>query len=212
MVRLFLRREKMVKSGKRPPFGYKPLEDGVCRVNEPSATIVRRIYEDHLKEIYMRQIAKNFNAEGIKSPAGIEWEHSYIKVILKNKRYCGNENYEKVISEETFLRVQYIRENGFDKPKLPLLHEGVWEKRYSFTDIITCGHCGERYTRAVYCSGKPWQRRIWRCKGSLKKGECKCRNTDIPEKELKDLFVKAFNEVLRNKDKYLKTEGRVKLI
>lgn len=52
----------------------------------------------------------------------------------------------------------------------------------------------------------PWQKRTWRCKGSIKKGEGKCRNTDIPEKALKELFVEAFNDVLQNQDKYLKKE------
>lgn len=193
----------MPKTNSRPPFGYKHGENGFYEIVEPSAAIVRRIYNEYLKQTTVRQIARNLNEDGIKSPKGVNWDHSTTSYVLNNIKYCGNENYEGIISKDLFQKVQELRERGFDKFIAPEDKEDVWKHIYPFTSIIICGQCGEKYTRAVNSSGRRCETRIWRCKTYVKGGIAKCNNTNIPEKQLKELFVRAFNRLQIYKTQYL---------
>ncbi|KOC32265.1 recombinase family protein [Clostridium botulinum] len=194
----------MPKTNGRPPFGYKNGLNGYYEIAEPAATVIRRIFDEYLKQTSIRQITRRLNEEGIKSSRGVNWDHSIVAYILKNKKYCGSENYKGIISEDIFLKVQELREKGFEKFKVPKEKEEVWKHIYPFTAIIICGKCGEKFTRAVNSSGKPWEKRVWRCNRYVKEGIKSCNNTSIPEKLLKEMFVKAFNKFQSNKEQYLK--------
>lgn len=198
----------MSKTNGRPPFGYKNGLNGYYEIVEPAATVIRRIFEEYLKQTTIRQITRRLNEEGIKSSRGVNWDHSIVSYILRNKKYCGNANYEGIISKDIFLKTQELREKGFEKFKVPPEKEDVWKYTYPFTSIIICGQCGEKFTRAVNSSGKSCEKRVWRCKRYIVNGKVECRNTAIPEKMLKEMFVRAFNKLQSNKEQYLKNLKR----
>lgn len=197
----------MARTNGRPPFGYKYGDNGYYEIVEPFAAIIRRIFNEYLKQTPIRQITRKLNEEGIKSPKGVNWDHSIVTHILKNEKYCGSENYEGIINEDIFLKAQELREKGFEKFKVPAEKEAVWKHIYPFTSIIICGQCGENYIRTVNSSGKTCEKRVWKCKTYIKKGIANCSNTGIPEKMLKELFVIAFNKLQRSKDQYFKDLG-----
>lgn len=199
----------MAKTNGRPPFGYKHGSDGYFEIDEPHAAIIRRIYNEHLKQTSIRQICRSLNEEGIKSSRGVTWDHSVVTHILKNKIYCGSENIEGIISEEEFIKTQELRLKKFEKVSGPENKEDVWKYKYPFTSIIICGQCGEKYTRAVQGSGRRCERRVWKCKTYFKKGVSKCNNTCIPEKQLKEAFIRAFNKLQKFKEQFLEESGNV---
>lgn len=198
----------MSRTNGRAPFGYKHGANGYYEIIESSAAIIRRIFDEYLKQTPIRQITRRLNEEGIKSSRGVNWDHSIVAHILKNKKYCGSENYQGIISEDIFLKAQELREKGFEKFKVPADKEDVWRHTYPFTSILICGQCGEKYTRAVNSSGKPCEKRVWKCSRYIKKGMKNCNNTSIPEKQLKESFVRTFNKLQRSKEKYLKNLER----
>lgn len=198
----------MAKTNGRPPFGYKNGLNGYYEIAEPAATVIRRIFDEYLQQTSIRQITRKLNEEGIKSSRGVNWDHSIVSYILKNKKYCGSENYKGIISEDIFLKVQELTEKGFEKFKVPEDKEDVWKHTYPFTAIIICGKCGEKYIRAVNGSGKPCEKRVWKCSRYLRKGMKNCDNTSIPEKMLKEMFVDTFNKLQSNKEQYIKSLER----
>lgn len=202
----------MPKTNGRPPFGYKHGANGYYEIVETSAAVIRRIFNEYLKQKPIRQITRKLNEEGIKSSRGVKWDHSIVSHILKNKKYCGNENYAGIISEEVFLKAQELRKKRFEKSNVPLINEDVWKYNYPFTSIIICGQCGEKFIRAVNSSGKRCQKRTWRCRKYVKEGVGKCDNTSIPEKILEEAFYRAYNRLQRKKENYLKIiEGNKKV-
>ena len=80
-----LSRGKCVNSA---PLGYR-FRDGELIIDEEKAEIVSRIYADFLDGVPMVQIARNLNAEGIKTLYGKQYENRSIEYILRNPLYCG---------------------------------------------------------------------------------------------------------------------------
>ena len=80
-----LSRGKCVNSA---PLGYY-FKDGELIIDEEKAEIVRRIYADFLDGVPMVQIARNLNADGIKTLYGKQYENRSIEYILRNPIYCG---------------------------------------------------------------------------------------------------------------------------
>ena len=86
-----LSRGKCVNSA---PLGYC-LIDGELIIDEEKAEIVRRIYADFLDGVPMVQIARNLNADGIKTLYGKQFENRSIEYILRNPLYCGKLRFTK---------------------------------------------------------------------------------------------------------------------
>lgn len=84
------------------PFGYI-IEDGKAVIDETNAEKVRRLFHEYMECGSMRAAAKK---------AGIDKTHSMIGRFLKNKVYVGTEYYPQVVDENTFAKVQEIRESN----------------------------------------------------------------------------------------------------
>ena len=74
--------------------------------------------------------------------------------------------------------------------------------RYSgvgcFSSIIKCGECGSWYGAKVWHSNDKYRRVIYRCNKKYGKG-CKCKTPHITEDEIKEMFIKAANELFSEK-------------
>ncbi len=86
-----LSRGKCVNSA---PLGYY-FKDGELVIDEEKAEIVRWIYADFLDGVPIVQIARNLNAEGIKTLYGKQFENRSIEYILRNPLYCGKLRFTK---------------------------------------------------------------------------------------------------------------------
>ena len=61
-----------------------------------------------------------------------------------------------------------------------------------------CGECGGQFNRALWMSsGRTVKKNVWRCKRYVVNGKVECRNLEIPELMLKEMFVKVFNVLVR---------------
>ena len=71
-----------------------------------------------------------------------------------------------------------------------------------FSSKIVCGDCGEFFGSKVWHSNSKYRRTIWQCNNKFK-GEKKCSTPHLYEEDIEAEFVKAFNELLQDKDEIL---------
>ena len=77
--------------------------------------------------------------------------------------------------------------------------------RYSGVDILAskliCGECGSFYSPKVWHSTDQYRRVIYQC-GHKYKG-CKCFTPNLTAETIKDVFIRAFNDMISNKSEII---------
>lgn len=205
--------------------GYEKGEDGLPRIVEKEARIVRDIYRMFLDGKTIRAIADCLTENGIPTPMGKEkWSVSTVKSILTNEKYKGDallqktytadfltknirknhgevpqyyikDSHPAIIDPETFDLVQ--KEIERRRPNRHKLHRGS-----PFTARIICGDCGGYYGRKVWHSSSQHRKYIWRCNQKYE-AETACSTPNLDESTIKATFVKAFNQMLGGKEQYI---------
>ena len=74
------------------PYGYR-IENGTAVINEAEADCVRRIFDNYISGMSLREAAK---------AAGHPLVHSTVKRMLTKKYYCGYDFYPAIIDISTF--------------------------------------------------------------------------------------------------------------
>ena len=74
------------------PYGYR-IENGAAVINEAEAECVRRIFDNYISGMSLREAA---------SAAGHPLVHSSVKRMLTKKYYCGDDFYPAIIDISTF--------------------------------------------------------------------------------------------------------------
>ena len=92
--------------------GYDRGPDGLPKINEHEAKIVRRIYRDYLAGASLRMIASSLTAEGIKAPrGGDKWSPETVRNILTNEKYKGDARLQKTYTVD-FLSKEVRKNHG----------------------------------------------------------------------------------------------------
>ncbi len=203
--------------------GYDKGKDGNLVVNREQAEIVKLIYRLFFEGYTFHSIAKALTAKGIPTPMGkTKWGSCSVKSILTNEKYKGDALLQKCftvnfLTKETKKNEgevpQYYVENNHEAIIEPAAFDWVQEeikrranggKRYSgvsmFSSKIKCGECGSWYGSKVWHSNDKYRRRIYRCNDKFKKH---CSTPHLDEQEIKDIFVKAVNKLITNKEEIL---------
>lgn len=145
------------------------------------------------------------------SVIGIGWDYgfqqycfSFVASLLftdfyMNKRhklpqYYVEGHHEGIVTADQFDQVQaeILRRKGMQK------YSGVG----LFSSIIKCGECGSWYGAKVWHSNDKYRKVIYRCNNKYADG-CKCKTPHINEDELKELFIKAANELFSEREEIL---------
>lgn len=204
--------------------GYEKGNDGLPKIVEEEAAIVREIYHLFLGGKTVREIAEHLTGRGIPTPKGkTNWSVSTIMSILQNEKYKGDALLQKtytadfltktirknkgelpqyyienshpaIIDPETFALVQ--KEIERRRPKRRQLH-----KNSPFNSKVICGDCGGYYGRKVWHSGSKYEKSTWRCNRKYD-GESCCTTPNLDECELENAFVTAFNQFHKEKEKH----------
>ena len=214
--------------------GYDRGSNGEFVINEEQAVTVRYIYKRFLEGLSTYQIAKELTAMGVKTPAGKDkWYTSSVLSILRNEKYKGDALLQKSFTKD-FLTHKRVGNNG-EVPQYYVEghHEGIvtadqFEQvqaelyrrqnmgRYSgvgaFSSILKCGECGGWYGAKVWHSNDKYRKVIYQCNKKYAKG-CKCKTPHITEDEIKELFIKAANELFTEKDEIIaNTKAMMKMV
>ncbi len=205
--------------------GYEKGEDGLPKIVEAQAKIVRQIYAMFLGGHTIRSIADYLTGQKIPTPANkMQWSVSTIKSILTNEKYKGDALLQKTYTVDFLSKTvrknegelrQYYIENSHPAIISPETFDLVQDelrrlsairrqlnKNSQFAAKIVCGECGGYYGSKVWHSNSKYRNTGWRCNRKYDGGQ-PCATPFIREEELKAAFVVAFNRILGEKSQYI---------
>lgn len=136
----------------RQPLGYKRGEDGRVVLDEANAAVVREIFTRVAAGDLFVDIARDLNAQGIKTSKGANWNKGSFQSICQNERYRGIYIYgdvrvadgiPRIVSDDLWYRVQ----EAMRMKKNPVgTRHRVGAEDYLLTGKLRCGHCGSYMT------------------------------------------------------------------
>lgn len=214
-----------VSVGYKQFLGFEKGDDGLPKVVEEEAKIVRFIYRSFMMGKTGSHIARTLTEAGIPTPGGKkEWQASTIMSILQNEKYKGAALLQKQFTIdflEKKMKVnegevpQYYIEHSHEAIIDPLEHDRVQleinrrkalDRHYSsahlFSSRVICGDCGGFYGRKVWHSTDTYKNYIWQCNEKYRK-RLKCKTPHMKEAELKRLFISAYNQRAEVKEETL---------
>lgn len=202
--------------------GYDKGENG----NKKQAKVVEYIYSMYILGVGIYKLHKYLEKYNVPTCRGKKkWNHGAIKSILTNEKYKGDallqksftidyitkkkkknegelpqyyvkDNHEAIISKETFERVQRLLEKRVN-------FTGKYSSVTIFSSRIKCGCCGGYYGSKVWHSTSKYKRKIWQCNEKFKNDE-RCTTPHLTEEEIKEVFVKAVNSLIKRKKTIIK--------
>lgn len=205
--------------------GYEKGEDGLPRIVEHEAEIIREIYQLFLGGSTVRSIADHLTAKGIPTPAGKKkWSVSTIMSILQNEKYKGDALLQKTYTADFLTKKvkkncgevsQYYIENShpaiIDAETFDLVQKEIERRRPHRYQLhrssplnakIICGECGGFYGRKVWHSNSKYRKSVWQCNHKFD-NESHCSTPNLNEYEIENAFVIAFNQMLDDKADHL---------
>ncbi len=205
--------------------GYEKGEDGLPKIVEKEAKIIRRIYRHFLEGKTPSGIAKMLTTEKIPTPGGKEnWQATTVQSILRNEKFKGAALLQKSYTVNFLTKKkklnegevpQYYVENSHPAIIEPETFELVQEEfkrrqkagKYTsaincFASRITCGDCGGFYGRKVWHSNTKYAQTIWQCNNKFLR-KAKCTTPHLKEEVIKKAFLEAFNSLIDNKEEIL---------
>ena len=209
-------------------------ENGKIMVVENEAILVRKIYQLFLREgKTCSGIAEYLKAQGIPTPSGksYKWTKNTINSILRNEKYKGDALLQKTYTTDYLEhRVeknrghlpQYYVENShpaiIDKEEWEIVQAELMRREqigaaYSgnsiFSSKLICGDCGGFYGRKIWHSTSKYSRFVYRCNGKYNKEHDKCQTPAITEDKIKEKFVIAYNQVMREKQRIIEDVNEI---
>jgi hypothetical protein len=190
------------------PMGYK-MVNGQIILHEEQAEIVKTIFTDYTAGKSMVAIAKELTIGGVlnanKKP---NWNHGSVGKILQNVKYQGDAVYPRLIDLATFKKAQERRaEKESELSRTQQFH--AIRNQSIFYGKIRCGECGESYKKYVEHAGKPSEKIKWKCKNYIAQNRVLCRNLFFTEDELKNIFVDATNQLIKQEWMLEKVQSKV---
>lgn len=205
--------------------GYEKGEDGLPKIVEKEAAVVRLIYKMFLEGKTPSAIAKHLTESKIPTPAGKDtWQSSTITSILKNEKYKGDAILQKSFTVDFLTKKkkvnqgeipQYYVENSHPAIITPEVYELAQDEfrrrkaagKYTssincFASRIVCGDCGGFYGRKVWHSTTKYATTIWQCNNKFQKRKF-CSTPHLKEELIKKAFVEAFNTLIENKEEII---------
>ncbi|WP_317854437.1 recombinase family protein [Chakrabartyella piscis] len=177
------------------PIGYK-MENGKLVIDEVKSQTVIKIFNEYVDGKSILALSKELTANQVPNANDkTNWASIAVGRILENVKYLGDELHPKLIEREIFEQAAAIRARRNKQ-----LNRGIfrtdYQKKNVFTNKIYCGTCGEGYRMYVEHSGKPYEKRRWKCKKYIYKNRVLCRNLFYTKEELMELSIKAINMVI----------------
>ena len=205
--------------------GYEKGDDGLPKIVEEEAEVVREIYRLFLEGKTVRTIADYLTGQRIPTPSGkTQWRVSTIMSILQNEKYKGDALLQKTyVADFLTKRVKkncgeipqyYIKDSHpaiIDPATFDLVQKEIERRRPErhklhrsspFTAKIICGDCGGYYGRKVWHSNSKHRKYIWRCNQKYEE-KTACSTPNLDEEALKAAFVEAFNRMLGDKEQHI---------
>lgn len=203
------------------PIGYIRM-DGKLVVDEKTAPVVRRIFDEYLSGKGIETIASSLNQEGIPATEGGLWNSIVIRYILKNEKYIGDALLQKKYTTDTLPftkkvnygeKTQYYVEGSHEpiisKAKFYKVQELFqWRNNnkaennehihYPLSGKLKCAECGSTFRRKKSSN----ERIAWECKKhNLNSDNCPVLN--VKENTVYIAFIALYNRLRKRKGEFL---------
>lgn len=203
--------------------GYTKDADGKLIIVPEEAEVVREIFDLYLQGLGITRIAKELQAQGIKTVTGNEkWHPGTIHKMLICEKYIGDamlqktytidfltkkrvindgivkryyikNNHEPIISREQYAQVQEELKMRKNKAELGL----KYSSKYPLSGLITCGVCESVYTRCTWQNKQGEKTAVWRCKERIKTGAPNCSTaSNLKEELVYNVLVDSLSSLL----------------
>jgi len=211
--------------------GYEKGEDGLPKIIDKEAKVVRLIYKLFLEGKTPSGIAKHLTNKGFLTPSGKQqWHYSTVASILTNEKYKGDALLQKTITVDFLTKKKKVNEGEVpqyyvEQSHSPIISPETFElvqeefrRRKSagkytsaincFASRILCGDCGGFYGRKVWHSGTKYACMIWQCNKKFHKKEF-CTTPHLKEEVIKKAFTQVFNSLITDKDTILESYDEI---
>ncbi len=205
--------------------GYERGEDGLPKIVEEEAEIVRRIYSLFIGGMTACAIARLLTRENVPTPAGKEqWQPSTIESILTNEKYRGSALLQKSFTVCFLSKKMKVNEGEvpqfwvehshepiidpeeFERVQAEFARRKAMGRNYSangvFASSIICADCGSFYGSKIWHSNTKYRRTIWQCNAKFKNAE-RCCTPHFDEKTIQKRFLAAFNTIIKSRNALL---------
>lgn len=198
-------RRKGNLTGGRVPFGYKR-EGKKAVIDEENAAVVRYIFEESSKGVYIKDIIAELERKGI-TYYGKKFVKQTVYKLLANERYSGiytyngevfDNIYPRIVPQDIFDTVQKkIQTNKYGKKPV--------EVDYLLRHKVKCGYCGSSIIAESGTSQNGNKKYYYKCRSS--KNGNGCHSTAIPKDILESLVLENvisaltsenINEIIEN--------------
>lgn len=205
--------------------GYEKGEDGLPKIVEEEAEIVRLIYRWYLEGKTFKGIADELTKRGYETPKHKKrWSVTTIRSILTNEKYKGDARLQKTYVVDFLTKEKrvnkgerkqwYIRDSHdaiISPETFELVQQEIGRRAGQrgkffdspFTRKVVCGDCGAYYGHRVWHSNTRYRRNIWLCNEKYANGK-PCSPPRVTDDELEQGFLIAINRLICNdKSKYI---------
>lgn len=209
--------------------GYEKGENGGLVINEKQAKIVRRVYREYLNGKSTNRIARELERDGVCGWNGkCKWYGTTITKMLKNEKHKGDALLQKSYTVDFLTKKKvinkgevpqyYVEESHpaiidkdtWEAVQLEMERRKVFAEKYGLQKVdygieanplagkIICGECGKYLGRRT----RIYKRKefVWICSNRYNIG---CNSKIICDEVLYKVFIKAFNSMVENKEKYI---------
>ena len=205
--------------GSIPPYGYALKDKKLIIRDDYTVSVVKDLFEKYLEGWGHDKIARYLTNNDIPTPsqvigkanAGLYWQGSTIKKILKNPHYAGDlvqgrettmnvtnktrkvndqsewitisNTHEPIISRNMFEQVQSLLEQKAKRGR-----GGTRKRKHLFTNIAYCSDCGKSMHYRI-------NRKGYICGSYAKHGKKACSSHVIKEQLLEEIILDDLKEI-----------------
>lgn len=190
----------------QPTFGYKRGSDGRYEIDDVTAPIVRRVFQEYASGKPYMAIIRDLNRDGLRTSTGREFSRNSLRNILRNEKYIGVYRYKDILDEHGIPPI--VDRDLFDLVQHEVKHRSFTKKRitreesdpYLLTGILFCGHCGSPMTgeSARSSTGKTYH--YYSCIGTRHQSRNGCTKRRVPRDWIESEVIRIINEHILTDD------------
>lgn len=127
-------------------YGYRKGEDGIPVIVEEEAIIIRRVFQQFLDGLSMKQIRDMLNAEKIRTYSGkLQWEPEHIQRILTNGKYVGDVLLQKTYRNSCIDKKIYVNRGEMPKYLVSNNHPAIIDRdTFNIAQVELARRCNKR--------------------------------------------------------------------
>lgn len=191
-------RRKGNLTGGRVPFGYKR-EGKKAVIDEENAKVVRYIFAESSKGVYVKDIIAELESKGI-TYYGKKFVKQTVYKLLSNERYSGIYTYNSEVFDNIYPRI--VPQDIFDTVQKKLQNNKYGKKPvevdYLLRHKVKCGYCGSSINAESGTARNGEKKFYYKCRSS--KNGNGCQSTAIPKDILENLVLEHIKKSLNTEN------------